>query len=64
LRAIAFAQLKQPDKAIADLRQAIAKGFNNLAALKNEPKLAPLRSREDFGKLLEELERKQKTKSK
>ena len=60
LRAVAFAQLKQPDKARADLRQAIAKGFNNLEWLKNDSRLAPLRSREDFGQLLEELERKGK----
>jgi superkiller protein 3 len=60
LRAVAFAQLKQPDKALADLRQAIAKGFNNVEQLKNDPKLAPLRTREDFGKLLEELQGKEK----
>ena len=62
LRAVALAQLKQPDKALADLRQAIAKGFNNLEWLKNDLRLAPLRSREDFGKLLEELERQEKSK--
>src|SRR5207249_9758127 len=45
-------QLNQPDKALADLRQAIAKGFNNVEQMKNDPKLAPLRTREDFGKLL------------
>jgi eukaryotic-like serine/threonine-protein kinase len=60
LRAVALAQLKQPDKALADLRQAIAKGFNNLEWLKNDSRLAPLHTREDFGKLLEELERKGK----
>ena len=64
LRAVAMAQLKQPDKALADLRQAIAKGFNNLQWLKNDSRLAPLRTGEDFGKLVEELERKQKSQSK
>jgi len=64
LRAIAFAQLREPDKALADLRQAVEKGFSDLETLKNEPKLAPLRAREDFGKLLEALERKQKSQSK
>lgn len=64
LRAFAFAQLKQPDKALADLRQAIAKGFNNAEQLKNDPRFAPLRNREDFGKLVEELERKNKSQSK
>ena len=61
LRAFAFAQLKQPDKAIADLRKAIANGFNNAEQLKNDPRFAPLRNREDFGKLVEELERKAKS---
>jgi serine/threonine protein kinase/Tfp pilus assembly protein PilF len=64
LRAVAVAQLKQPDKALADLRQAIAKGFNNVEQIKNDPKLAPLRTREDFAKLLEELERREKLQSK
>jgi superkiller protein 3 len=60
LRAVAFAQLKQPDKALTDLRQAIAKGFNNVEQLKNDPQLAPLRTREGFGKLVEELQGKEK----
>jgi Tfp pilus assembly protein PilF len=60
LRAVAFSQLNQPDKALADLRQPIAKGFNNAEQQKNDQNFAPLRTREDFGKLLEELERKGK----
>jgi tetratricopeptide (TPR) repeat protein len=61
-RGLAFAQLNQPDKAVADLRQAITKGFNNVEQMKNDPKLDPLRTREDFGKLLEEMERQGKSK--
>jgi hypothetical protein len=34
------------------------KGFNNMEQMKNDSRLATLRTREDFGKLLEELERK------
>jgi tetratricopeptide (TPR) repeat protein len=64
LHAVAMAQLNQPDKALADLRQAIAKGFNNLQWLKDDSRLAPLRTGEDFGKLVEELERKQTSQSK
>jgi eukaryotic-like serine/threonine-protein kinase len=59
LRALAYAQLDQSDKAIADLRQAIAKGFDNVESIKNDPRLAPLRTRDDFAALLEDLERKQ-----
>jgi tetratricopeptide (TPR) repeat protein len=58
LRALAYAQSNEPDKALADLRQAIATGFKDVERMKNDPKLDPLRSHEDFGKLLEELERK------
>ncbi len=61
-RGVAYAQLNQPDKALADLRQAIAKGFK-VELIKNDPRLEPLRTREDFGKLLEESERKEKEKS-
>jgi tetratricopeptide (TPR) repeat protein len=55
LRAVALAQLNQPEKAVADLRQAIASGFDNVAPMLNDSRLAPLRAREDFGKLLEEV---------
>jgi len=41
---------------IAALRQAIAKGYRNLAHLRNDPDLNALRGREDFQKLLAELE--------
>jgi tetratricopeptide (TPR) repeat protein len=64
LRAIARAQMNQPDQALADLRQALAKGYLRLEQLKNEPKLEPLHKTADFGKLLEELQRKVKLESK
>jgi tetratricopeptide (TPR) repeat protein len=58
LRAVALAQMKEPDKALADLRQAIALGFDNVALMISDSRLAPLRTREDFGKLLQEVEPK------
>jgi hypothetical protein len=42
------------------LHEAVAKGFQNAAELKSDPDFAPLRSREDFQKLLREVERKSK----
>jgi WD40 repeat protein/serine/threonine protein kinase/regulator of sirC expression with transglutaminase-like and TPR domain len=52
LRAVALAQMNEPDKALADLRQAIALGFKNVEQLKNDSRLDPLRTREDFAELL------------
>jgi tetratricopeptide (TPR) repeat protein len=46
------------DEALAALRQAIAHGYKNLTELKEGQDLAPLRSREEFQKLLAELETK------
>ncbi len=63
-RAVAFAQLGQLDSAMADLRQAAAKGFHPLEHIKNDPSLEPLRKREDFGKLLKELEQHEKSNNK
>lgn len=57
-RAIALAQLGQLDNAMADLQQAREKGFNHVGEMKNDPRFDPLRTREDYGQLLEELERK------
>jgi serine/threonine protein kinase/tetratricopeptide (TPR) repeat protein len=54
---VAYAQLNEPDKAVAELRQAIAKGFKDQDRIKNDPKLAPLRSNDDFKKLLATLEK-------
>jgi hypothetical protein len=44
------------DEAMKLLRDAVAKGFNDAALLKKDPNLAPLRQRQDFQKLLAELE--------
>jgi serine/threonine protein kinase/predicted Zn-dependent protease len=52
------AQLKQPDKAVEALRIAITKGFRGIKELQEREDLAPLRERDDFKKLLEELKTK------
>jgi tetratricopeptide (TPR) repeat protein len=44
------------DEAMKLLRDAVAKGYKNVGQLKNDNTLAPLRPREDFQKLLAELE--------
>jgi tetratricopeptide (TPR) repeat protein len=59
-RGCAYAQLNQPEQAISDLRQAIAEGFKDIGYLKSEPKLDPLRSNDEFRKLVAELDKKQK----
>jgi tetratricopeptide (TPR) repeat protein len=48
------------DQALGLLREGVARGYTNAAALKNLPVLEPIRSREDFKKMLEELEAKPK----
>ena len=48
------------DSAIAALRQAIEKGAKEVAQIKTDKSLDPLRSRQDFKKLLVELEAKNK----
>jgi serine/threonine protein kinase/Flp pilus assembly protein TadD len=58
-RGVAYAQLNQPDKAVADLHQAIEKGFKG-ELIKNDPRLAPLRSNDDFKKLLTMFEKEKK----
>jgi serine/threonine-protein kinase len=40
------------DKAIAALRRAVAAGYKRVDSLRNDPDLAPLRSREDFQRIL------------
>ena len=47
------------EKAVTLLRQGADKGWKNVTALK-DPVFEPLRSRDDFQKLLVELERKSK----
>jgi serine/threonine-protein kinase len=46
------------DRAVDFLRQAVAGGYQDTALLKGDPDLASLRSREDFQKLVREVERK------
>jgi hypothetical protein len=43
-------------RSIHYLRQAVAKGFRNAASMKNDKELDPLRSREEFQKLVHEAE--------
>jgi WD40 repeat protein/serine/threonine protein kinase/Flp pilus assembly protein TadD len=58
LRAVAYVKLNQPELALADLRQAVAKGYTQLQEIRNDDRIALLRTREDFRKLLAELEAK------
>jgi serine/threonine-protein kinase len=44
------------DQAMALLRQAVAKGYKDVAHMKKDTDLDPLRNREDFKKLIAELE--------
>src|SRR5262249_31209748 len=46
------------ERAVGLLRQAVAKGYKDLEALKKRPELEPLRSRGDFQALLADLEKK------
>ena len=46
------------DQAMKMLRDAVAKGFKDADHMKKDPFLAPLRQRDDFKKLLAELEGK------
>jgi hypothetical protein len=46
------------DSALAALRQAVDKGAKEVARMNNDPSLDPLRSREDFQKLLAQCEAK------
>ena len=48
------------DRAMEFLRQAAARGFQNAPGMSSDPDLAPLRSREDFQKLVQEVEQKSK----
>ena len=44
------------DPAVKALADFIASGFDNPYKLRNDPRLEPLRSREDFQKLVQDLE--------
>jgi tetratricopeptide (TPR) repeat protein len=57
-KAVALTQIKQPDRAVAALREAIAKGFRDGEELQGREDLAPLRERDDFKQLLDELKAK------
>ncbi len=50
------------DQSMAMLRDAVAKGWRDAAAMKGDAELDPLRKREDFQKLLAEMEAKAKAK--
>jgi tetratricopeptide (TPR) repeat protein/tRNA A-37 threonylcarbamoyl transferase component Bud32 len=45
------------DRALAALRQAVARGYKDVAHLKKDPDLDPLRDRADFRRLLADLEK-------
>jgi tetratricopeptide (TPR) repeat protein len=47
------------DRTLAALKQAIDKGFKDVARMSKSPELEPLRSRKDFKELLAELEAKE-----
>ena len=51
---------KTAAKAVDLLKQAVAKGYKDVAQLKKDSDLDGLRQRDDFKKLLEELEAKQR----
>jgi serine/threonine-protein kinase len=51
------------DRAVGLVQQAIQKGFRNLELLKTDPDLEPLRGRDDFKQLLNQLEKTVKQKS-
>jgi hypothetical protein len=48
---------KQADLAMDWLQQAVAAGYKDVASLKKDTDLDPLREREDFKKLIAELEK-------
>jgi serine/threonine protein kinase/tetratricopeptide (TPR) repeat protein len=59
-RAVAYTKLNQPELAVSDLRQALAKGYKDLEGIRTDDRFTPLRNREDFKKLLAEMDGKKK----
>ena len=57
-RALCYVNLNQPELAVADLRQAFARGYQDLEGIKKDDRFTQLRNRDDFKKLLEEVEAK------
>jgi len=51
------------DQALAMLRDAVSEGFNDAVHMKKGRELAPLRNRDEFHKLLAEVETRAKTPS-
>jgi serine/threonine protein kinase/tetratricopeptide (TPR) repeat protein len=60
LRAVAYVKLNQPELAVADLRQAFSKGNKDLDRVRKDEAFATLRHRDDFKKLLTDLDAKKK----
>ena len=56
-RGLIYAQVRRPDESLSELREAVAKGFKDVARMKSDATLDPLRARVDFKKLLADLER-------
>ena len=48
---------READVAMALLKKAVSRGYGSAAAFRTEDALDPLRKREDFNKLVEELEK-------
>jgi hypothetical protein len=50
-------QAKYAERAVALLRQAVAKGYSNVNEMKNDDDLKSLRPRGDFQKLLRDMQK-------
>ena len=50
-------QAKYAERAVALLRQAVAKGYSDVNGMKNDDDLKPLRLRDDFQELLREMQK-------
>ena len=51
----------EADKAISLLRQALSAGYRNAVEMRTDSEFDSIRKREDFQKLLQELDKKKKT---